>query len=117
MDQSLADQIAEACLKKFKSLPKQGKPKDTEWTVLSCFFIFQVKNPEKFKIISLATGTKCLDGDTRDKSLPGTLIHDSHAEVLAKRAFQHWLLDQAENVEKSEYVRKLPCDKFIKFYT
>merc|ERR1719210_1406352 len=101
MNQTDAEKIAEACLKKFKSLPKQGKPKDTEWTVFSCFFIFHLKDPEKFQILSLATGTKCLDGDTRVKSSPGTLIHDSHAEVLARRAFQYWLLDQAHISEKS----------------
>lgn len=37
------------------------------------------------RVLSIATGTKCLSFSKLDAA--GRLIHDSHAEVLARRGF------------------------------
>ncbi|KAG1753675.1 adenosine deaminase/editase [Suillus paluster] len=48
------------------------------------------------KIIALATGCKCLP---RDKlPLKGEALHDSHAEVLARRCAIRWLLEEIGRV-------------------
>lgn len=44
----------------------------------------------------MGTGSKCLGEN--ELSLDGSLVHDSHAEVVAKRAFILYLLDHLEKV-------------------
>eukprot|EP01040_Poterioochromonas_malhamensis_P014998 gene14998-16700_t len=44
-----------------------------------------------FKVVSLATGTKCVGEELIDKQ--GHIIHDSHAEVIARRGFLRYLLE------------------------
>ena len=78
-------------------------------------FLFREEEPSDFKVVCLATGTKCLDGDTRRRSLPGTLLHDSHAEVLARRGLIYWILDQINLVSKGEissFISKCPDGKY-----
>ena len=59
-----ADIVAKLCFEFFdKKLSKNGKPNDKEWTTLSAVLAYfnKVKtNDKRFKIISLATGSKCL---------------------------------------------------------
>jgi len=120
MNHDFANEIAKMCLRKFEKLPKQGKPKPSEWTVLSSIFLYRDEkenfedNSNKVHLVSLATGTKCLDGGTRRKSSPGTLIHDSHAEVLARRSFILWLLHQINAAKEgsSQFVRKFSDGSF-----
>ena len=59
-----ADQITQLCFDFYdKRLLKNGKPTSNEWTVLSAIILhFTNINclQKKFKIVSLATGSKCL---------------------------------------------------------
>nr|XP_020819198.1 tRNA-specific adenosine deaminase 1 isoform X2 [Phascolarctos cinereus] len=77
-----ADEIARLCYTHYGTrLPKQGKPEpDREWTLLAAVV----------KVNSAAEGSH----DPRDKSLPGDILNDSHAEVIAKRSFQRYLFHQ-----------------------
>ena len=84
MHEDALKQIVETCFEKFHKLPKKGKPKASEWTVLSAVFLYRALNPGAAHLVSLATGTKCLDGETRRRSLAGSLVHDSHAEVITR---------------------------------
>lgn len=87
-----ADRLAASSFSKFRSLPKTGKPKAaSEWTVLSC--ILQHRSAgDRLDVVALGTGTKCLSGDML--SMSGDRLNDSHAEVIARRAFLRYLLDQ-----------------------
>ena len=78
-----------------QKIPKKGKPCELkkEWTVLSAF-VLQDHKAKKFEVIALGTGTKCLGQN--EISDFGDLVHDSHAEVIAKRAFVLYLMDQAK---------------------
>lgn len=50
-----------------------------EWTLLSGVVQSSTSMPDQLKVVSLATGTKCIGaGKLCDK---GTVINDSHAEV------------------------------------
>ena len=105
MRDDLARLIVEKCFAKYSKLPKKGKPKDTEWTVLASVVLVRDSD---ICLVSLATGTKCLDGVRRRSCESGALLHDSHAEVLARRGFLLWLLQQVELAEagRSQYVLK-----------
>ena len=47
-----------------------------------------------YEVVALGTGSKCLGEN--ELSLDGSLVHDSHAEIIAKRAFIMYLLNQLE---------------------
>ena len=86
------DQIVQLTLDFYAKLPKKGKPclDKKEWTVLSAFVL---QRPNKgFEVVALGTGTKCLGKD--EVSINGDLVHDSHAEVIAKRAFVLYLIEE-----------------------
>ena len=89
-----ATTLATLCLKRFSSLPKAGKPVEGQWTVVACTAVVR---GEEVELTSLATGTKCLGGAARRAmAAAGSLLHDSHAEVLARRGLLLWLLEQVE---------------------
>jgi tRNA-specific adenosine deaminase 1 len=62
-------------------------PPASQYTVAAAFFL-----THPFKVISLATGTKCLP--TIRLPSTGEALHDSHAEVLARRGAIRWFLDE-----------------------
>jgi tRNA-specific adenosine deaminase 1 len=106
---TLPPQIAALVLSTFSRLPQKSHPRPTEWTPLSATIFsssFPTTSPT-LTLISLATGTKCLPAP----SLPlctGTVLHDSHAEILALRGFNRWLLAEMEMLlsSKREYESK-----------
>lgn len=79
--------IADLCLNKFSTLPKKGKSTEKEWTVLSAFVKLE---SDKLYVVSMGTGTKCLAGNESD--FKGRRLHDSHAEIMARRGFLRYLL-------------------------
>ena len=108
-----ADKIADLCHKYFENvIPAKGKPQlGKEWTVLSAIVkdnslnsvagdgdnVLNSVTGDKgnvlnsvFEVVALGTGTKCLGQS--EESADGDLVHDSHAEVVAKRAFVLYLV-------------------------
>ena len=75
--------LTSTILKEYNSLGKAGKPSPGQWTVLAAMAI--VKGDD-VRLISFATGTKCLGGEAR-KNVPvvGSALNDTHAEVVARR--------------------------------
>lgn len=76
-----------------------------EWTVLAAFVLSfpppptSPDSPRRYTLISLATGLKCLPYT----SLPpnGDVLHDQHAEVLARRGARLWLLQRLQQETQS----------------
>ena len=98
----LADRVASSAIAHYTSLPRHGKPviRDNhvpEWTVLSAIFL---STADRLIPISLATGVKVLPANR----LPpiGDVLHDSHAEILARRGMMRWFLSEAGKVIKGE---------------
>ncbi len=85
---AVGDVVAAAVMERYGRLGKKGKCGDKEWTVLAAFVAVHdaVKKP---LVLAMATGTKCLP---REQVAPH-LLSDSHAEVLARRALCHRLLE------------------------
>ncbi|KAF9482006.1 adenosine deaminase/editase, partial [Pholiota conissans] len=71
-------------------------PQHNQWTILASFFLTRRDNLEDMKIISLATGTKCLPASRL--SPRGEAVHDCHAEVLARRGALKWFLEETKRI-------------------
>jgi hypothetical protein len=81
------DEIHACVLNAFKTLGKHGRPADGQRTVLAAWVVYDRDFGPR--LVSLATGTKCLAGSIRCEQ--GRTINDSHAEVLARRCALRWL--------------------------
>lgn len=84
------DLIADVVLKQWRSLKKHGKPQEHEMTCIAGIVACWDEDPDKIAPVALASGTKCLPASKRDNA--GTLLNDSHAEALCRRAFIHFLI-------------------------
>ncbi|KAI5960847.1 uncharacterized protein KGF55_004417 [Candida pseudojiufengensis] len=108
----LGNKIAKTVIEKFNNLKiTSGKPiirsnGIKEWTVLAS--IVAITNDE-ITPITLATGVKVLPNKVRQYS-NGLIVHDMHAEVLALRLFNLFLLGESQN-PNSNWV-KLEGEKF-----
>jgi hypothetical protein len=81
---SECDAVAAAIIAQFDSLPRNGKPTHGEWTVLAGIAAVRATpTTPLIHVLSCCTGTKCL-GRSRLQGC-GSLLHDSHAEVIARR--------------------------------
>ncbi|KAL4460405.1 hypothetical protein ABPG74_000156 [Tetrahymena malaccensis] len=120
VDIKLLKQILQAIHDKFSSIYQKVLKKDIsdaqEQTVLaSVVLIFQ--QTQTFEIISIANGTKSVG--KKNMSELGNLVNDSHAEILARRAFKKFLYDNLNNPkyfyinDLNKYVQKFK----VLFYT
>ncbi|XP_056381820.1 tRNA-specific adenosine deaminase 1 isoform X2 [Hyla sarda] len=91
-----ADEIAALCYEHYRTrLPKQGQPDTSkEWTLMAA--VVQVESvagkTDIKKVVAMGTGTKCIGQSKLRKT--GDILQDSHAEIIAKRSFQRYLLHQ-----------------------
>ncbi|KAF7560736.1 hypothetical protein G7046_g3399 [Stylonectria norvegica] len=95
---SKANLIARAVLQQFSKLPSKRKPVVRvnglhEWVPLSGIVAEQ---DGKLTCLALATGMKCLPVSKVPES-NGVGIHDWHAEILAIRTLNRFLLDECHN--------------------
>ncbi|KJR82668.1 tRNA-specific adenosine deaminase 1 [Sporothrix schenckii 1099-18] len=106
-----ADSIAKAVLEEFDRLPTNRKPAVRsngirEWVPLSG--IVAELADGQLVCVALATGMKCLPSSKLSKS-KGVGIHDWHAEALALRAFNRFILQECRDVmlqgDESPFVR------------
>ncbi|KAJ2721043.1 hypothetical protein GGI07_004233 [Coemansia sp. Benny D115] len=98
------DSIAQCVIEKYNALPKRGKPTSKgqqgkeEWTVLAGFVLKRKGSDActatSLQCVALGTGLKCLH--SQQLSLHGDLVHDGHAEVVARRALCVYMLAQLE---------------------
>ncbi|KAI0803556.1 adenosine deaminase/editase [Xylaria sp. FL0064] len=107
------DLIASLVLKEFTKLPAKRKPvvRDNglrEWVPLSGI-VAEEKNG-KLACLALATGMKCLPSSKLPQA-QGNVLHDWHAEILAIRSFNCFVLDECRAVasgskNSSEFIRR-----------
>ena len=105
----VAAEVAATALAAYAALPKHGKPAASggaagaaiEYTHLAAFVVGERVGDgssgyaaRRWRCVALGTGTKCV-GPSR-ASAAGERLHDSHAEVLARRALLCYLYDDAQ---------------------
>ncbi|KAK5938613.1 hypothetical protein PMZ80_008803 [Knufia obscura] len=113
MSDLLTAQIVDLALKTFTSLPTKCKPRtqadgSREWTPMSAIVLNHSSESRQIpgndtdqlqgggaKLISLATGTKSLPVSALPRC-NGLVLHDCHAEILALRGLNRWLLSEIE---------------------
>ncbi|BGP24191.1 hypothetical protein JCM10295v2_003099 [Rhodotorula toruloides] len=98
----LHDAVVSAALSTYAALPLNGKPSRRssgrpEWTVLAAVVLYR---RGEARCVSLGTGLKALP----HARLPvhGDVLHDSHAEVVARRGFKRWVYGQIERESELE---------------
>ncbi|KAI9478846.1 MAG: adenosine deaminase/editase [Benjaminiella poitrasii] len=102
---NVESKIVEATLRKYKELTKQGKPLvheiKAEWTVLASIVMIHYSNKDDYsvQVVSLGTGLKCLPYSKLCKT--GDVLNDSHAEIIARRGFIKYLLNQLKQPNES----------------
>ncbi|KZZ88604.1 Adenosine deaminase/editase [Ascosphaera apis ARSEF 7405] len=99
---SLEFRISSKVHAKFDALPPNCKPRVhpngiREWIPLSAVVLVANEDTqdEEVTVVSIATGAKCLSMSQLDKC-NGLVLHDSHAEILALRGFNYWLLKECK---------------------
>jgi tRNA-specific adenosine deaminase 1 len=112
--QPLADLITSTSIELFDQLPRHGKPTIRangrhEWTILATISLvihtyvellpgIELIESTRVLPVSLGTGVKVLPAT----KLPpvGDTIHDSHAEILARRGLVRWLIEESSRVAR-----------------
>ena len=81
-----------------EKVTKKGKPQGSEFTIFASLVLANCDNDEEIFICSIGTGTKCIGYDLIEKDFNnGYLLHDCHAEIMARRSFIKFLFDLLEN--------------------
>lgn len=98
---TLEDRVVNAIHEKFRTLPTKSKPRSLingirEWVPLSGIVV--IGENESITCLAIATGMKCLPGSKSSLLDCGTVLHDWHAEILAIRAFNHFLLQECHQL-------------------
>ena len=105
---SFHERVAHTVLHSFQTLPRSSKPRTLadgtrEWIPISGIVL--ARNPdssaEELTCISVGTGSKCLPQNTLAKC-KGQVVHDCHAEVLAIRGLNGWVLREVSWVLEHE---------------
>ncbi|KAJ2104326.1 hypothetical protein GGI09_000172 [Coemansia sp. S100] len=95
-DAPIADQIAQCVIDSYRALPKRGKPASKKDTCPAA--------SERFKCVALGTGLKCLHSEQLRPF--NVTVHDSHAEIIARRALVVYLMNRLQ-----QSMATIPCQK------
>ncbi|KAG8994763.1 hypothetical protein FRB94_012576 [Tulasnella sp. JGI-2019a] len=118
-----ADEIAGICISTFLGLPNSFHPAPrSNGTPQYCILAgIVLERPAEeicptcstghayYECVTVATGSKCLS----ESKLPldGQALHDSHAEVLARRGFVRWLFEEIIRLQVDGYVSHWICSQ------
>ncbi|XP_021697921.1 double-stranded RNA-specific editase Adar isoform X4 [Aedes aegypti] len=93
LPQTFADAVGKLVIEKFNEVMK-GNDVYSRRKVLAGIVMTQGYDAKSAKVISLATGTKCVSGE--HMSVTGSVINDSHAEIIARRGLLDFFYTQLD---------------------
>lgn len=94
LPQTFADAMGKLVIEKFNEVMK-GNDVYSRRKVLAGIVMTQGYDVKTAKVISLATGTKCVSGE--HMSVTGSVINDSHAEIIARRGLLDYFYAQLDH--------------------
>ncbi|PYH43225.1 tRNA-specific adenosine deaminase [Aspergillus saccharolyticus JOP 1030-1] len=104
MKDELPSRIARLVHTHFDALPARSKPiiRDDgtrEWIPMAGMVVVRGENTpdEELTCVAVTSGAKCLAA-SQLPACKGLVLHDWHAEVLALRAFNHWVLSEVKGL-------------------
>ena len=107
----LGERIASSCYQKFEEFSSRGKPSSNEWTHLAAFV--SVDRDNHIDMLSIGTGTKCLGGQKEERGVNGCLLHDSHAEVIARRSLIRFFYEEILQQKNDSILIKQNSNEFV----
>jgi len=116
MDERSLNKVFEQIIELYNNeFSKKSKPRNNEGTVLASIFLHH-KIFKDIKVVALTTGIKCQNvNEMKRENKDGKILHDSHAEVLAFRAFNRFILQlmhDYEAVDDDDILIKKKCSNF-----
>ena len=96
---NFADKVAKLCCDHYaKVLSKRGKPqKRKEWTFMAAIILMKT-NQSEMSVVAMGTGSKALG----QSKVNCNVVHDGHAEIMARRAFRCYLYNELERLFTGE---------------
>jgi DNA-binding CsgD family transcriptional regulator len=91
-DQSWATTCKDLVWKKFRALKAHQTINEPNRREVVAGFIIRIPDGSSPRVVALGSGSKILGGD--QFSLKGRVVHDSHAEIVARRGLIRWLYHQ-----------------------
>jgi len=92
-----SEQCARAVWSAFEA---SAKPEQSSAKVVLAGFVLRELASMPPRVIALGTGTQCVSGDKF--SLEGRVVHDCHAEIVARRGLLRWLYSQLSKARSGE---------------
>ncbi|XP_022332553.2 double-stranded RNA-specific adenosine deaminase-like isoform X1 [Crassostrea virginica] len=92
------DRIATETLQKFRSVVSDVEADLSGRKVLAAILLYD-KKTDTLSVVSLGTGNRCITGNYL--CVEGSVIHDSHAEIIAARGFRRYLYEEVRRSESS----------------
>uniref|UniRef100_A0A2K6TNA0 Adenosine deaminase RNA specific B2 (inactive) n=1 Tax=Saimiri boliviensis boliviensis TaxID=39432 RepID=A0A2K6TNA0_SAIBB len=89
-----ADSISQLVTEKFREVTMDLTPVHARHKALAGIVMTKGLDARQAQVVVLSSGTKCISGE--HLSDQGLVVNDCHAEVVARRAFLHFLYTQLE---------------------
>ncbi|XP_010360294.1 double-stranded RNA-specific editase B2 [Rhinopithecus roxellana] len=94
MPQEFADSISQLVTQKFREVTMDLTPMHARHKAVAGIVMTKGLDARQAQVVALSSGTKCISGE--HLSDQGLVVNDCHAEVVARRAFLHFLYTQLE---------------------
>ena len=96
-DASWAKMCSDAVWEKYRSLNSNAKDND----IVAGFILKEnISSLDTPRVVAIGSGTKCVGGDKI--RCDGLVVHDSHAEVVARRSLIRWLHSQLKHAGEND---------------
>ncbi|XP_058127235.1 double-stranded RNA-specific editase Adar isoform X2 [Anopheles coustani] len=105
LPQTFADAVGKLVIEKFNEVMK-GSDVYSRRKVLAGFVMTHGYDVKTARVISLATGTKCVSGE--HMSVTGSVINDSHAEIIARRGLMDFFYSQLDLLCQQQQQQQTP---------
>lgn len=99
----LADNVAQACIDKYKEVSGANSTESNQSVLAG---IVATIDDSALHVLCIATGNKFTNRPKSDKD-DADVIRDCHAEVLVRRAFKFWLLEEWKRLKSGDKQEEL----------